>query len=69
MPKVSAGYLAARREQIAQAASRLFAERGFSRTTMADVGSGIRAVHGRRLQLLPQQERPEAVNAFPPRNS
>jgi AcrR family transcriptional regulator len=37
MPRVSVGYLAARREQIVQAASRLFAERGFSRTTMADV--------------------------------
>ena len=37
MPKVSASHLAARREQIIQAAKALFAERGFSRTTMADV--------------------------------
>jgi AcrR family transcriptional regulator len=37
MPKVSASHLAARREQIIQAARTLFAERGFSRTTMADV--------------------------------
>lgn len=37
MPKVSASHLAARREQILQAARTLFAERGFARTTMADV--------------------------------
>ena len=37
MPKVSAGHLAARREQIIQAAMGLFAERGFAGTTMADV--------------------------------
>lgn len=37
MPKVSASHLAARREQIVEAARALFAERGFSRTTMADV--------------------------------
>jgi TetR/AcrR family transcriptional regulator, transcriptional repressor of aconitase len=37
MPKVSASHLAARREQIIEAAKALFAERGFSRTTMADV--------------------------------
>lgn len=37
MPKVSASHLAARREQIIEAAKSLFAERGFSRTTMADV--------------------------------
>ena len=39
MPKVSAAHLAARRQQIADAAARLFAERGFARTTMADVVS------------------------------
>jgi AcrR family transcriptional regulator len=37
MPKVSAEHLAARREQIINAARGLFAERGFARTTMADV--------------------------------
>jgi TetR/AcrR family transcriptional regulator, transcriptional repressor of aconitase len=37
MPKVSDSHLAARREQIIQAAKALFAERGFARTTMADV--------------------------------
>src|ERR1700761_1718319 len=37
MPKVSASHLAARREQIIEAAKELFADRGFSRTTMADV--------------------------------
>ena len=37
MPKVSADHLEARRAQIVQAATRLFAERGFSRTTMAEV--------------------------------
>jgi AcrR family transcriptional regulator len=37
MPKVSASHVAARREQIIEAAKALFAERGFSRTTMADV--------------------------------
>jgi AcrR family transcriptional regulator len=37
MPKVSASHLAARREQIIRAAQALFAERGFARTTMADV--------------------------------
>jgi TetR/AcrR family transcriptional regulator, transcriptional repressor of aconitase len=37
MPKVSDSHVAARREQIIQAAKALFAERGFARTTMADV--------------------------------
>ncbi len=37
MPKVSAAHLAARRQQIVDAATRLFADQGFSRTTMADI--------------------------------
>ncbi len=37
MPKVSDAHLASRRRQIVDAASRLFAEEGFSRTSMADV--------------------------------
>lgn len=37
MPKVSEAHVAARRRQIITAATRLFAERGFSRTTMAHV--------------------------------
>ena len=37
MPRVSDAHLASRRQQIVDAASQLFAEKGFSRTTMADV--------------------------------
>jgi len=37
VPKVSDTHLASRRQQIVDAATGLFAERGFSRTTMADV--------------------------------
>jgi AcrR family transcriptional regulator len=37
VPRVSEEHLAARRQQIAEAAAALFAERGFSRTTMADL--------------------------------
>ncbi|OZM76248.1 TetR family transcriptional regulator [Pseudonocardia sp. MH-G8] len=37
MPRVSEEHLAARRRQIVEAASRLFAERGFARTSMNDV--------------------------------
>jgi TetR/AcrR family transcriptional regulator, transcriptional repressor of aconitase len=37
VPKVSAEYLAVRRRQIVDAAAALFAEQGFSRTSMADV--------------------------------
>ena len=50
MPKVSASHLAARREQIIEAAQALFAERGFSRTTMADVvaASGLSTARPRR---------------------
>lgn len=37
MPKVSQAHLDARRRQIVEAATALFAQQGFSRTTMADV--------------------------------
>ncbi|MFD6162868.1 TetR/AcrR family transcriptional regulator [Nocardia sp. NPDC060256] len=37
MPRVSKEHLAARRQQILDAAARLFAERGFARTSMNDV--------------------------------
>jgi AcrR family transcriptional regulator len=56
MPKVSASHVAARREQIIEAAKSLFAERGFSRTTMADVVAASGLSTGAVYHYFPSKE-------------
>src|ERR1700761_1905178 len=56
MPKVSASHVAARREQIIEAAKGLFAERGFSRTTMADVVAASGLSTGAVYNYFPSKE-------------
>jgi AcrR family transcriptional regulator len=56
MPKVDAGYLAARREQILDAALACFARKGFHETTIQDIASEAGLSHGALYRYFPSKD-------------